>query len=151
VLRNPRPGPARFDADLPVEEDWDMWLRLHRQHGMRFAHLSARTVVYHRPRGALSMTVQADAGTGGRLRGFADNHQYLMRRWPVAPGSRAERFRGHLMTAYRLGFAELAAGRPLAHFYYERVLRALYEAMTGKVDEIQLAQCLAEAVREESV
>jgi hypothetical protein len=53
------------------------------------------------------------------------------------------------MTTYALAEAEVTAGRLLAHFYYERVIRLLYEVITGKVEEAELPACLAEAVTEE--
>jgi len=148
VLRSLRGTGARFDTALPVEEDWDMWLRLSRAHGMRFVRVPERTVIYHRLRSLVSMTTDPATGTGGRMAAFRANHQRLMERWPVAAGSLAEEYRAHLMMAYDLGAAQIASGRRLSHFYYERVLRALYESLTSGAGSTGLRIRLEEAVME---
>ncbi|MGW5689100.1 glycosyltransferase family 2 protein [Nonomuraea sp. NPDC003754] len=140
---------AVFDETLPVEEDWDMWLQLHHRHGLKFAHLEQPTVVYHRLREPASMTSCPTAGTGGRLHTFRSTHQRLMSRWPVPRDSAAAAGRRHLMAAYDLAEREITAGRPLAHFYYERVIRLLYGLVTGTLEEADLPGRLAEAVTEE--
>lgn len=140
------PG-VRFDEELTVEEDWDLWLGLlHR--GRMFAYLPAPSVVYHRPRAAQSLTVDPTSGTGGRLDSFRTTHRHLMQRWPVPAGSTAAVCRRHLLTAYELAQAELDHGRPLAHFYFERVLRVLADVLTGRLDETRLPARLSWAVTE---
>jgi glycosyltransferase involved in cell wall biosynthesis len=137
---------ARFDERLPVQEDWDLWLRLYRE-GAVFVHVPVPTVVYHRPRDHESLTTDP-AGGAGRLARFRRNHQMLMRRWPVGDATDVQEFRRHVLTGYRLAQAEYDAGRRPAHFYYERVVRVLHEAITGKLAPSGLSGRIAEAVVE---
>jgi hypothetical protein len=151
VMRSLKGTGAWFDTSLPVEEDWEMWLRLNRTHGMRFVHVPQRTVIYHRLREVSSMTTDPSAGTGGRLATFRNNHRQLMDCWPVPADSAVATYRGHLMRAYELGFAQLASGSRLSHFYYERVLRVLYDGLTGSLDHTRVPDLLAAAVIEEKI
>lgn len=140
VMRSLRGTGAQFDTSLAVQEDWDMWLRLHQEYGMEFVHVPERTVVYHRPRDFASMTT-VPAVTGGNP-AFHEGHARLMNRWQVPKDSLAAAYRPYMLESYRLG-----ASGPVSHFRYERTVKAIYEAMTGTADNADLHDRLVEAVR----
>ncbi|MFC0862426.1 glycosyltransferase family 2 protein [Sphaerimonospora cavernae] len=148
VARN-LPADARFDETLPVEEDWDMWLRLHHHHAAQFVHVPKETVVYHRVADTASMTNGTGAGVGAALTVFRSTHHQLMTRWPVPAGGAADLGRRYLLAAYAIADEELAAGRHVSPFYYERVIRLLYGLVTGTVGEAGLRDRLADAVTRE--
>ncbi|MFH8886570.1 glycosyltransferase family 2 protein [Streptomyces californicus] len=140
VMRSLQGTGAKFDTSLPVQEDWDMWLRLYREYGMQFVHVPQRTVVYHRPRDFASMTTDPAVAGGNKV--FHEGHARLMNRWPVPRDSLAATYRPYILEAYNLG-----ASGPVSHFRYERTVKAIYEAMTGKADIADLHDRLVEAVR----
>jgi glycosyltransferase involved in cell wall biosynthesis len=149
VMRSLKGTSARFDPELPVLEDWDMFLQL-RHLGMRFVHQPTRSIVYHRIPDAVQMTT--DPGkTGGRNSIFRDTHLLLTEKWPVAPGSPAAEYRERMMVAYELAEKHVEAGGSVSHFFYERVLRVVYEALTGVSDPTRLRADLAVAVADDGV
>ncbi|WP_174546529.1 glycosyltransferase family 2 protein [Nocardiopsis dassonvillei] len=147
VMRSLRGTGARFDPALPVLEDWDMFLQL--QHlGMRFAHVPQRTMVYHRIPDAAQMTTDPQKAGGNNAR-FRDTQLLLMEKWPVDPNSRVAEFRRRMMVAYELAEGRLREGKPGSHFFYERVLRVVYNAVIGVGDSGRLEADLAIAVADE--
>lgn len=142
------PATARFDPTMPALEDWDMWLRLVRDHGARLCHIPEPTVIYHRLQNTVSMTGDASRqvaafNTFGRLlRG-------LWRRWP-APSAKVTRFRSWLGVLYWHVLARLAEDQPVSPFYYERWVATLHRAWTGLDAEDDLIERLAAAVVEEA-
>jgi glycosyltransferase involved in cell wall biosynthesis len=149
VMRSLKGTSARFDPELRVQEDWDMFLQL-RHLGMRFVHQPTRTVVYHRIRDVASMTTDPEKA-GGRSDVFRDTYGFLTEKWSAAPGSPAAEYREWIKVAYELAGERLRAGQPLSHFFYERVLRVVYEALTGVSDPARLRADLAVAVADDGV
>ncbi|MFI6781545.1 glycosyltransferase family 2 protein [Micromonospora sp. NPDC050276] len=145
VCRDVRAVGARFDEDLRVEEDWDMWQRLVVGHGYRIAHLARPTVVYHRIADVPSATTAVLHDVEVH-RTFYDAYHTITTRWPVADGSSAARYRDWMRHVYHLVFARLEAGRPPHLHWYERCLRVLFDAFTGAAPEARLPVSLAEAV-----
>ncbi|WP_174546528.1 glycosyltransferase family 2 protein [Nocardiopsis dassonvillei] len=144
VMRSLQGTGAAFDPQLPVQEDWDMFLQL--QHlGMRFTHVPQRTMVYHRIPDVASMTTNPEKAGGNNAR-FRDTYRRLAKRWPVAQGSVAAEYREWIGVAYELAGERLRAGEPLSHFFYERVLRVVYNALTGVGDSGRLEADLTIAV-----
>ncbi|MGP4110787.1 glycosyltransferase family 2 protein [Streptomyces sp. 4N509B] len=125
-----RASPAvRFDPDLRTHEDWDLWLRLARDHGYRFEHLDRPGVVYHRLPAHATAPDPVAAGTRA-LTMFHQGYQRMLARWAVPPGSPAELYRRHVLRTYELAFARYATGRTLDSYWYERLVRTLYERYT---------------------
>lgn len=145
VCRDVRAIGARFDPDLRVEEDWDMWQRLVIGHRYRIAHLIRPTVVYHRIADVPSATT-AVLGDVEVHRTFYDAYRTITTRWPVSDGSPAARYRDWMRHVYHLVFDRLESGRPPHLHWYERCLRVLFDAFTGVAPEAQLPARLAEAV-----
>ncbi|MEV4123287.1 glycosyltransferase family 2 protein [Micromonospora sp. NPDC049645] len=145
ACRDVRAIGARFDEDLRVEEDWDMWQRLVIGHGYRIAHLNRPAVVYHRIADVPSATT-AVLGDVEVHRMFFDAYRTITTRWPVRAGSPAARYRDWMRYVYRLVFDRLESGRPPHLHWYERCLRVLFDAFTGAAPEARLPGALAEAV-----
>jgi glycosyltransferase involved in cell wall biosynthesis len=145
VCRSLRDLGARFDSILSLHEDWDLWLRLTRHWGFRVHHVAKPTVVYHRIPQRQSITNQAatDAAHLGRYR---TSHLAMARRWPAPAASRVCRYRDWVLAMYDNGLARLNAGRHLSHFYYERSVRILFDAFTGRQREADVPARLAQAV-----
>jgi glycosyltransferase involved in cell wall biosynthesis len=140
-----RAGPARFDADLRVQEDWDMWLRLIHEHRFRVAHLPEPGLIYHRIADAESATsaILADVEVH-RL--FHTTYQRMIARWPVPPDSPSQRYRDWMLHVYQLIFDLMGRGGRLDVHWYERVLWTLHDGFTGALPEDRLADRLAAAV-----
>lgn len=147
VVRGLRASGARFDPTLPVQEDWDMWLRLVVEHGYRFHHVAEPTVVYHHISADQSMTAAA-ATTARSLDTFGTTHRLLWRRWP-APNHRAARFRLYTCVMYWQALSIQVAGGQVSACYYEQALRAVADAWAGTEPEEGLIEGLARAVEEE--
>ncbi|GAB3964779.1 hypothetical protein GCM10029978_026030 [Actinoallomurus acanthiterrae] len=145
VCRDVRGIGARFDPDLRVEEDWDMWQRLVVDHRYRMAHLTRPTVVYHRIADVASATT-AVLGDVEVHRMFYDAYGTITARWPVPDGSPAARYRDWMRHVYHLVFDRLESGRPPGLHWYERCLRVLFDAFTGAAPEARLPVRLAEAL-----
>ena len=145
VCRDVRAVGARFDEDLRVEEDWDMWQRLVAGHGYRIAHLARPTVVYHRIADVASATT-AVLGDVEVHRAFYDAYRTITTRWPVRDGSSTARYRDWMRHVYHLVFDRLESGRPPHLHWYERCLRVLFDAFTGVAPEARLPADLAAAV-----
>jgi glycosyltransferase involved in cell wall biosynthesis len=144
VLRTVRDLPARFDPALPALEDWDLWLRLQREHRYRFQHLDQATVIYHRIPARESMTGQTTTEAAA-LAGFGDLLRGLWQRWHPT-NTKVTRFRGWVGIMYWHAFAEFARGRVPDFNYYLRSLHVLADAWTGRVAESELTERLAQAV-----
>ncbi|MGH3715456.1 MAG: glycosyltransferase family 2 protein [Micromonosporaceae bacterium] len=142
------PDTARFDPTLPALEDWDMWLRLVRDHGARLRHIPEPTVIYHRIRDTGSMTGDA-ARQVAAFNTFGDLLRGLWRRWPTE-SAKVTRFRGWLGVLYWHVLARLAADRPVNPFYYERCVQTLVSAWNGLQTEDDLIERLAATVVEET-
>ncbi len=142
------PGGARFDPALPALEDWDMWLRLTGRHGFRLRHVPEPTVIYHRVPDQTSMTGDASTQAAAFNR-FGDLLRTLWRRWPPA-SPKAGRFRAYLGVLYWQTLAHLATARPVSPCYYERCVRALFDAWTGAAPEDGLIERLAATVEEDT-
>lgn len=147
VLRNVRALSARFDTGLPALEDWDLWLRIEREHRYRFRHIPEPTAVYHRIPDQASMTGNATTEAAA-LATFGDLLRQLWRRWP-ATNPRSARFRAYLGTMYWHAFTGFAHGRRPEFNYYLRSMHAIADAWSGRQPEGELIERLAQAVAEE--
>ncbi|MET8759444.1 glycosyltransferase [Lentzea sp. NPDC004782] len=139
VCRNPRDLPgARFDVDLPLCEDWEMWLRLIRVHGYRCANVPEVTAIYHRLENSSSMTADADYNLDG-FQSFFDCWKRICARYPVAADSRAARYRQFGVLMHEIIIERLIANVQLPHLYYEDILHILFDGFTGKYpdDEVR--------------
>lgn len=139
------PPDARFDTELRVQEDWDMWLRLIHDHTFRVAHLDAPGLIYHRIPDADSAT-SAILGDVEVHREFHRTYQLITGRWPVPVGSRAARYRRLMLSVYDQIFELMARGRRLDVHWYERVLRELLAGFTGELPDDAVAARLAAAL-----
>jgi glycosyltransferase involved in cell wall biosynthesis len=136
---------VRFDLDLPVAEDWDMWLRLARGHGYRFAHLPQVGAIYHRVKDNGSITASAD----DNLEDFAvfyDSYRAICERWPVPEDSREHLYRRFMIQMHDMVCSHLAAGDSLTHLYYERILRILYAGFTGTLPDEEMPERMEQAL-----
>jgi glycosyltransferase involved in cell wall biosynthesis len=149
VLHRPADAGARFDRGLDALEDWDFWLRLSRDYGYRFVHITEPTVIYHRIAGQASMcgSTVSDAAALNR---FGVLVQRLWQRWPPT-GPRAARFRAYLGVMYWHAFSLLAAGQPLDDLYFQRCLRILADAWAGNQTEDDIIDRVRHAVQGDPV
>lgn len=127
VCRSPRAVDAWFDPDIPVEEDWDMWLQLVHRCRYRVVHQPGTTIALHRVPGVTSLTTPTSDDVKA-LRGFEDNWHRICERWPSTT-ARVDRVRRFMPRMYRLAYDMMDGGEPLDHHYYERTLRVLYHAL----------------------
>ncbi|MFF0489767.1 glycosyltransferase family 2 protein [Nocardia sp. NPDC004068] len=148
VLRMPPPG-ARYDPALPALEDWDMWLRLVREHGYRFHAVGEVTVVYHR----IPTDDSLCGGTvteAAALARFGRLVQQLWARWP-APSERTHRFRLYIAVLYWNALAQLADGVRLADDYFQRCIEEIATVWHGGRSEYDLPERIVEALQERCV
>ncbi len=80
VVRNFSSSAIRFDEDLSLCEDWDMWLSLRHTLGFEFSHVDRMTTVYHQVAddGGLVQSGEADVPSP-----FSRIRAMLYRRWTV--------------------------------------------------------------------
>lgn len=130
VIRADRITPLRFDPELRAGEDWDLWLRLARHHGYRFRHLDRLGAVYHR---IPAHSISADpVGQGRRALGmFHDGYRRMCSRWTVPADSPEANYRGLVLRVYELAFARYDRGQTLGAFWYERMVRLLYNGFAS--------------------
>lgn len=145
VLRRP-PTQARFDPAMPALEDWDMWLRLVREHAFRFHHVPVPTVVYHRIPDQDSM-VGNTVSDAAALVGFGKLANLIWRRWPARTET-AHRFRLYIAVMYWHALAMLTEGEPLADNYFLRCVGHLAAAWHGERPEDHLPDQIIEAIKD---
>lgn len=143
VCRNPRDLPgARFDVGLPLAEDWDMWLRLIREHGFRAGNVTEVTALYHRIEDSTSMSADADHDVVG-FQSFFDCWKTICARFPVAADSRAARYREFGVLMHEIILERLVANVQLPHTYYEHILHILFDGFTGKFPDDEVPARMA--------
>lgn len=145
VLRRP-PESARFDPALPALEDWDMWLRLARNHRYRFVHIPQPTVVYHRIASEASM-VGSTVSDGMALARFGTLTEQLWRRWPALT-PKAAHFRLYIAVMYWHALARLASGQPLGDQYFQRCVEEIAAVWHERRPETGLRQRIIESIKE---
>jgi hypothetical protein len=77
---------------------------------------------------------------------YRTSHLAMARRWPAPAAFRVCLYRDWVVAMYDNGLARQSAGRPLSHFYYERSVRILFDAFTGRQLESEVPARLAQAV-----
>lgn len=143
VCRNPRDLPgARFDVDLPLAEDWDMWLRLIREHGFRCANVTEVTAIYHRIEDSTSASIDADHDVDG-FQSFYDCWKTICARFPVAADSRAARYREFGVLMHEIVLERLVESIRLPHTYYEHILHILFDGFSGKFPDDEIPARMA--------
>lgn len=147
VCRSLRPIAARFDASLPVQEDWDMWLRLLTTARFRFQHVPTPSVIYHRLRLCRSMTTDATRHIA-QLAQFATTYCRLLERYHVVGSAKLHWYRAQVVLMYEMARDQLLAGRRLSHFFYERSLRVIMATLQGLSDEALLPDKLAACIED---
>lgn len=143
VIRRP-PETARFDADLPALEDWDMWLRLV-HHGFRFVHVPQPTVVYHRIPGQASMS-GATVTKASTLAAYGQLTESLWRRWPP-PTARVAHFRLYVGVMYWHALTALSTRGELNELYFQRCVEQIAAVWHGQAPEDGLVQRIIQSIR----
>lgn len=147
VLRRP-PDDARFDPNLRALEDWDMWLRLTREHRYRFIHVPKTTVVYHQILSQDSMC-NSTARDGSALAEFGKLTYQMWRRWPAKTPA-VQRFRLYIAVMYWHALTSLADGQPLANNYFLQCVGHLAAAWHGVCAEDGLTQRIVDSIKDGS-
>jgi glycosyltransferase involved in cell wall biosynthesis len=129
LYRNPRSQRPLFDEQLPVVEDWDMWLRLHRDLAMDFTFVESAACIYHRLPSADSLTMNG-ANQAHAMQTFVDCYAAIYRRWPVSD-KRIEAFRVCVLGVFRAAATRLSSGLPLSPRWYEDVLAHNYRKFSA--------------------
>ncbi|MER6010832.1 glycosyltransferase family 2 protein [Streptomyces bluensis] len=127
VCRSPRAIGAFFDTTLPVEEDWEFFLRLVHGHGYRVAHQPEVAIALHRIPGVESMTGPS-SDEAAAMKVYEDNWHLICERWP-ATSERAQNMRRYMPLMYQMAYAKFQENVPLDFHYYERTLQVLYRAL----------------------
>jgi hypothetical protein len=145
TMRRPGPGGPRFDDDIRLAEDWDLWLRMVSD-GYRFHHAGVESVIYHRlPRH--NHKADPPASESRAIHAFHESYSRLCDRWAVAPDSVAARGRVLVQRAYELAFVQLDQHRKLvAPFWWENMLRVVHAQHTGKLADADVDAALQKAV-----
>lgn len=118
---------ARFDVRMSHCEDWDMWLRLRRTLGYRFAFLGECTSVYHQVphrRGVVSSAYQASPTP------FTLARARVYRTWP-APDAGTAGYRDWFTRFDQRLDALITSGQPVPPHLYEHAVRMLHEPFTA--------------------
>jgi glycosyltransferase involved in cell wall biosynthesis len=145
IMRRPGPGGPRFDNDVRLAEDWDLWLRMVAD-GYRFHHLDVESVIYHRlPRH--DHKADPPASESRAIHAFHESYRRLCDRWAVAPDSPAAKGRALVERTYEHAFVQLDRHNTLvAPFWWENMLRALHAHYTGKLAEPDVDAALLKAI-----
>jgi glycosyltransferase involved in cell wall biosynthesis len=145
TMRRPGPGGPRFDRDIRLAEDWDLWLRMVAD-GYRFHHADVASVVYHRlPRH--DHKADPAASESRAIHAFHQGYNLLCDRWAVAPDSPAARGRALVQRAYELAFVQLDRHhRLVSPYWWEDMLRVLHGQHTGKLAEADVEPALLASV-----
>lgn len=148
VVRMP-PTDARYDPALPALEDWDMWLRLTRQHGYRFHHVPEPTVIYHRLPAQQSMC-GATMSDAAALSVFGRLAQRIWARWP-ATTARSQRFRLYIAVVYWQALTVVAEGGTLAGDFFQRCIGEIAATWHGDQAESDLPARIIDSIQERRV
>ena len=145
TMRRPGVDGPRFDRDIRLAEDWDLWLRMVAD-GYRFHHADIESVVYHRlPRH--NHKADPAASESRAIHAFHKGYSYLCDRFAVAPDSAAARGRTLVQRAYELAFVQLDRhGRLVSPYWWENMLRVVHGDYTGKLAETDVEAALLTAV-----
>jgi glycosyltransferase involved in cell wall biosynthesis len=145
TMRRPGADGPRFDNDIRLAEDWDLWLRMVSD-GYRFHHADVESVIYHRlPRH--DHKADPAASESRAIHAFHESYSSLCDRWAVAPESPAAEGRLLVQRAYELAFVQLDQHKKLvAPFWWENMLRVLHAHYTGKLAEADVDAALLTAV-----
>jgi glycosyltransferase involved in cell wall biosynthesis len=145
TMRRPGPGGPRFDPEIRLAEEWDLWLRMIRD-GYRFQHVDIASAVYHRlPRH--DHKADPPASESQAIHAFHRGYTYLCDRWAVAPRSAAAKGRSFVQRAYELAFVRLDEHRKLVSpYWWESMLRVLHDHHTGALAETDVDAALRRAV-----
>jgi len=114
---------VRLDEQLSHCEDWDMWLRLRRTLGYRFAFLGECTSVYHQVPHRHSVVASAYQASPTP---FTLARAGLYRTWP-APDAHAAGYRDWFTRFDHRLDALITRGRPVPRHLYEHAVRMLHE------------------------
>ncbi|WP_194835949.1 glycosyltransferase [Nocardia sp. XZ_19_369] len=145
VVRMP-PTTARYDPGLSALEDWDMWLRLTRQHGYRFHHVPQPTVIYHRLPVQHSMC-GATMSNAAALSVFGRLAQRIWARWP-ATTARSQRFRLYIAVVYWQALTVVAEGGTLAGDFFQRCIGEIATTWHGDQSESDLPARIIDSIQE---
>ncbi|WP_186818883.1 glycosyltransferase family 2 protein [Nocardia ninae] len=148
VVRMP-PANARYDPGLSALEDWDMWLRLTREHGYRFHHVPQPTVIYHRLPAQNSMC-GATMSNAAALSGFGRLAQRIWARWP-ATTARSQRFRLYIAVLYWQALTVVAEGGTLAGDFFQRCIGEISATWHGQQSESDLPARITDSIQERRV
>lgn len=127
VCRSPRAIGAFFDTTLPVQEDWDFFLRLVHGHGYRVVHQPKVAIALHRIPGVESMTAPSSEDAA-IMKVYEDNWRLISERWSAA-SERARYVRRYIPMMFQMAYAKVEAGIAPDFHYYERTLQVLYRAL----------------------
>jgi glycosyltransferase involved in cell wall biosynthesis len=125
AYRNPRDPRARFDPDLPVVEDWDMWLRLRRDLGFGFTYADTSACIYHRLASADSLTLNS-AQQHRDMQKFVRCYEKVYARWTPSAGARVQQYRGSVLGIFNAAAQRLVDGGKVSPRWYERVLGRMF-------------------------
>jgi glycosyltransferase involved in cell wall biosynthesis len=118
---------VRFDEQMSHCEDWDMWLRLRRTLGYRFAFLGECTSVYHQVPHRHSVVASAYQASPTP---FTLARARLYDTWP-APDTRTAGYRDWFTRFDHRLDALITRSRPVPGHLYERAVRILHEHFTA--------------------
>jgi glycosyltransferase involved in cell wall biosynthesis len=144
MRRTDADGP-KFDTEMRLVEDWDLWLRMVRD-GYRFHHVDVATAIYHRlPRH--DHKADPPASESRAIHAFHVAYSDLCDRWTVPKDSPAARGRALVQRAYELDFVRLDQHKKLVSpFWWESTLRVVHAHYTGQLAEADVDDALQKAV-----
>lgn len=129
LCRGLRESGVRFDTGAAAQEDWSLWLRLHRGHRVPFAFVPDDTTVYHRVPGEDSMTntaAQREEACGR----FASSYRRTVEAHPS--GDPRVRFgRGCYIRYEELRAGRIRRSQAVPHDAYERFLRVMVDYLAS--------------------
>jgi glycosyltransferase involved in cell wall biosynthesis len=115
-----------FDEELRVCEDWELWLRLTRQHRFKAVHVARFGIGFHRLFPDTSMTMSSASELEVQQL-YSRCRAKILTRYP-ARNMAENRARQLMDLHYRHVFELLRSGRGLHPYYYERTIRLVYRA-----------------------
>lgn len=143
ACRSPLKVGVGFDTDLPVVEDWELWLRLTRGEGYRVAHVSRAGAIYHRIAGKDSLSTMRSAAAVQSM--FRDCYRRIGARWPTRSES-AREYRLVMEDVYEIAFAQYDRGVDLPPLWYENVLHVMFTGFRGGASRAQVHPMLGPAL-----
>jgi glycosyltransferase involved in cell wall biosynthesis len=134
MMRNFRDSPIRFDEELDVCEDWDMWLALAVGLDFQVQFVDEITSIYHQVPGVVGLVAQAQSVSPSR---FSVARDTIHAKWP-SDDSIVVGYRAWLTELEGVRSGLIAQGRSMPNLLFDDILSYLHPRVSaGRPPDVQ--------------